>query len=86
MKQDLIFFCCLLRIRENFQIMRMLKKIIEGRKQIPFSLIDALIIYYYLILGLQADKCISYLEFYMKYIYNANPHNLITDCPVNITV
>ena len=76
MKQDLIFFCCLFRVRDNFKIMRMMKEIMQARTKIPFCLFDALLIYYYLILGLQSDTCLNYIEYYVKKIYH--PHSLIT--------
>lgn len=77
MKQELILFCCILRIRENFKIMRIFKQILKRRNHIQFSIFDALIIYYYLILGLQADTCMNYIEYYMKNIHN--PHYLLTN-------
>ena len=77
MKNEIIFFCCLIRIRDNYKIMEMLKQILQRRKHITFSICDALFIYYYFVLGLQSDKCLNFVEYYVNSIYN--PHNLITN-------
>lgn len=76
LKHDLILVCSILRVRENFKTMRLVKKMITIRKNIMFSIVDALLIYFYAILGLQADCCMNYMEFYMKYYLN--PQNLLT--------
>ncbi len=76
LKHDLILVCSILRVRENFKLMRLVKKIITIRKNIMFSIVDALLIYLYAILGLQADCCMNYMELYMKYYLN--PQNLLT--------
>jgi hypothetical protein len=83
MKKELLFFFCIIRIRENFKLMRMLKKLISYRQNIPFCVFDALLIYYYLILGLQSDTCLNYVEFYITKVYT--PHTLITNFPHNST-
>lgn len=75
MKHDLIFICCTIRVHENLSYMKQLKSCILIRKSISFCILDALLLYYYLILGLQVDTCLNYLEFYLKYYIN--PQNLL---------
>ena len=75
-KHDLILICCILRVRDNFKIMNIIKKILKIRKNILFCIQDALLIYFYAILGLQADICMNYMEYYT--LYYMNPQNLIT--------
>ena len=64
-KQDFIFIVCLLQLKENFKLMRMFKKILVSRKHI-FTIMDAILMMYYLSLGLQCDKFINYITWYMK--------------------
>ena len=67
LKHDLILVCSILRVRENFKLMRLVKKIITIRKNIMFSIVDALLIYLYAILGLQADCCMNFESFWRRF-------------------
>lgn len=73
-KQDFIFIICVLQLKENFKLMRMFKKILLSRKHL-FTIIDAILMMYYLSLGLQCDTFISYISWYMKKInvFNNSP-------------
>ena len=64
-KQDFIFIICILQLKENFKLMRMFKKILVSRKHI-FTIMDAILMMYYLSLGLQCDKFINYISWYTK--------------------
>lgn len=76
LKHDLMLICCIFRVRDNFKIMNLLKKMIKRRQDILFCIHDALLIYFYAVLGLQADVCMNYMEYYMKFY--SNPQNLLT--------
>ena len=69
-KQTFLFFYFVIMIRNNFKAMNLIRSIILSRKNIAFCYLDAILIYYYLVLGLQADNASRYVEFYWK-IYSS---------------
>lgn len=71
MIEDFLFFYFIIYIRDNFKIMKNIKKILLHRKHITFSLLDAILIYYYIVLTLQSDYAFKYIEKYLKK-YNNN--------------
>lgn len=66
MKNDILFFYFLIIIRDNFKTMRNIQKILLYRKQLQFSIFDGLLIYYYMVLGLQSECAFQYVEKYWK--------------------
>jgi hypothetical protein len=53
-------------IKNNFKIMNYIRQIVLARKHVIFSYIDAILIYYYMVLGLQADNAFKFVEHYWK--------------------
>lgn len=64
-KQDYIFIICILQLKENFKLMQMFKKVLLSRKHI-FTIVDAIFMLYYISLGMQCDKFITYISWYTK--------------------
>jgi len=73
MVKDVLFFYFITLIRDNFKIMRNIQKVLLYRKQIQFSIFDALLIYYYMVLGLQSECAFQYVEKYWKLYKNPYP-------------
>jgi|MDTC01.1.fsa_nt_gb hypothetical protein len=65
-KETFLFFYFLSMLKSNLEFMTMLKKFIKLRKNYVFAILDALLIYYYMILSLQSEYAFRYLEYYMK--------------------
>ena len=59
MVEDFLFFYFLIIIRDNFKIMRNIQKLLLKRKNISFSYLDAILIYYYVVIGLHIVCCIN---------------------------
>lgn len=74
MKRDFLFFYFCIILRENTKIMKDIQKLLKQRKNILFSLIDALLIYYYITLGLQSEYALTYIEKYLK-VYQIQNNN-----------
>lgn len=64
--ETFLFFYFIVMIRNNFKIMSCIRQMILLRKQTSFSYIDAILIYYYMVLGLQADNAFKFVEHYWK--------------------
>lgn len=65
-KETFLFFYFLSMLKSNLEFMSMLKKYIKLRKHCVFAILDALLIYYYMILSLQSEYAFHYLEYYFK--------------------
>lgn len=70
MVEDFLFFYFLVIIRDNFKIMRNIQQVLLKRKHILFSYLDAILIYYYIVIGLQAEYAYQYVEKYWKKYHN----------------
>ena len=66
MVEDFLFFYFLIILRDNFKIMRNIQKLLLKRKHILFSYLDAILIYYYVVIGLQSEYAYQYIEKYWK--------------------
>lgn len=64
--ESFLFFYFIVMIRNNFKIMKCIRQIVLTRKNVIFSYIDAILIYYYMVLGLQADSAFKFVEHYWK--------------------
>lgn len=73
MVKDILFFYFITIIRDNFKIMRNIQKVLLYRKQIQFSILDGLLIYYYMVLGLQSEYAFKYIEKYWKQYNTLQP-------------
>lgn len=65
-KETFLFFYFIILIRNNFKAMNIIRSMVLSRKNILFSYLDAILIYYYLVLGVQADNASKYVELYWK--------------------
>ena len=65
-KETFLFFYFLSMLKSHLGHMSSLKKYIKLRKNYVFVILDALLIYYYMILSLQAEYAFRYLEYYIK--------------------
>lgn len=79
-----LFFYFILLIRNNFKIMNIIRSIVLSRKNIRFCYLDAILIYYYMVLGLQADNAFRYVEFYWKQHSKTQRPNYITSNSVYV--
>ena len=64
--ESVLFFYFIVMIRNNFKVMKCIRQIVLARKDAIFSYIDAILIYYYMVLGLQADNAFKFVEHYWK--------------------
>lgn len=64
--ESFLFFYFIVMIKNNFKIMRCIRQIVLARKDVIFSYIDAILIYYYMVLGLQADSAFKFVEHFWK--------------------
>lgn len=64
--ETFLFFYFIIMIRNNFKIMSCIRKVVLSRKSYVFCYIDAILIYYYMVLGLQADNAFKFVEHYWK--------------------
>lgn len=70
-KETFLFFYFLILIRNNLKIMNVLRKSLLQRPKNTFSYIDAILIYYYIVVGLQADTAFTFVEKYWKKYHNS---------------
>ncbi len=76
-KYDFLFFYFTLLIRNNLKVMSTIRKFITLRKHIAFSILDALFIYYYIMIGLQAEYAFRYVEYYVKTRQCMQPYRVL---------
>jgi hypothetical protein len=77
-KHDFLFFYFLLLLRSNMKIMSNIRSFLTKQKHVSFSLFDALLIYYYLVIGLQCDTALKYIEFYVRTYDCMKPYRILT--------
>lgn len=66
MVEDFLFFYFLILIRDNFRIMNTIRFLLKKREKISFSYLDAILIYYYVVVGLQSEFAFQFIEKYWK--------------------
>lgn len=76
-KYDFLFFYFTLLIRNNLKVMSSIRKFITSRKHIAFCLLDALFIYYYIMIGLQAEYAFRFIEYYTKTRQCMQPYRVL---------
>ena len=77
-KNDFLFFYFLHLIRSNMKVMSSIRKYITVRKHCCFSCLDALLIYYYVMIGLQCDFALRFIEYYIKSNDHMRPYRILT--------
>ena len=77
MVEDFLFFYFLIILRDNFKIMRNIQKLLLKRKHILFSYLDAILIYYYVVIGLQSEYAYQYIEKYWKKYHHNHISSLL---------
>ena len=75
-KIDFLFFYFLSLVKEHIQTMNHIKRYLRMRKHVVFEIFDALILYYYIVIGLQAEAGFRFIELYLKK-HNTSPFFLV---------